>query len=42
MKKTILGIERVDEFNAKLVANGSEKIVAEVQAQLDAWISANK
>ena len=34
--------KRVDEFNAKLVANGSEKIIAEVQAQLDAWISANK
>ncbi len=31
----------VDEFVAKLKANGSDKIVAEVQAQLDAWL-ANK
>ena len=31
----------VDEFVAKLKANGSEKIVAEIQAQVDAWV-ANK
>ena len=31
----------VDEFVAKLKANGSEKIVAEIQAQIDAWV-ANK
>ncbi len=33
--------KEVDEFIAKLKANGSDKIVAEVQAQLDAWL-ANK
>ena len=27
----------VDDFVAKLKQNGSEKIVAEVQAQIDAW-----
>lgn len=27
----------IDEFNAKLTANGVEKIVAEVQTQIDAW-----
>lgn len=30
----------VDEFIAKLKANGSDKIVAEVQAQIDAWVAA--
>lgn len=33
--------ELVQEFREKLKANGAEKIVAEVQSQLDAWI-ANK
>ncbi len=32
----------VDEFVAKLNANGAEKIIAEVQAQLDAWRAVNK
>jgi len=27
----------VDEFNEKLKANGVDKIVAECQAQIDAW-----
>lgn len=31
---------RIDEFIAKLKANGSEKIVAEAQSQLDAWRAA--
>ena len=30
----------VAEFRAKLAANGAEKIVAEVQAQVDAWMAA--
>jgi putative aldouronate transport system substrate-binding protein len=29
--------ETVDEFNTKLTANGVDKIVAEVQKQIDAW-----
>lgn len=33
--------ELVDEFVAKLEANGSQKIVDEAQAQLDAWKAAN-
>lgn len=32
----------VDEFLAKLDASGAEKIVAEAQAQLDAWRAVNK
>ena len=29
--------QTIDEMNAKLKENGVEKIVAEVQAQIDAW-----
>ena len=32
----------VDEFVAKLKANGADKIVAEVQAQIDAWVAAQE
>jgi putative aldouronate transport system substrate-binding protein len=32
----------IDEFLAKLEASGASKIVAEAQAQLDAWRAANK
>ncbi|MGI6172364.1 MAG: ABC transporter substrate-binding protein [Christensenellales bacterium] len=30
----------IDEFVAKLQANGADQIVAEVQAQIDAWVAA--
>ena len=33
-------IKTLDELNEKLKANGVDKIVAEVQAQIDAWNSA--
>lgn len=33
-------LEALDAFIAKLKANGSDKIVAEVQKQLDAWLAA--
>ena len=32
----------IDEFVTKQKANGSEKILAEFQKQLDAWNEANK
>ena len=32
--------QAVDEFVEKLNANGAEKIVAEVQSQIDAWQAA--
>ena len=33
-------LKAVDEFVAKLKANGLDKIIAEVQAQVDAWVAA--
>ena len=33
---------QIDAFIEKLNASGAEKIVAEAQAQLDAWRAANK
>ena len=32
----------LDEFLAKLEASGASKIIAEAQAQLDAWRAVNK
>ena len=34
--------EVLDDFNAKLEASGIQKIIDEYQAQLDAWMEANK
>ena len=33
-------LERLDEFNQKLVENGVEKVMAEIQSQYDAWKAA--
>ena len=32
--------EVIDEFNEKLTANGVDKVVAEVQKQIDEWMAA--
>ena len=32
--------EAVDDFNAKLTANGVDKILAEAQKQIDTWRAA--